>query len=148
MNAAEFLASGFYTGFSPKAPGTIGSLLGLLIGAALLTAGHLPLAFGILVVSGLGIWAIPACGAAAKDPGWVVIDEIAGQMLAMLALSRDGILGLLIAFGLFRLFDILKPGPIGWADARHDQWGVMGDDWLAGALALICILLIRLVLPL
>jgi phosphatidylglycerophosphatase A len=148
MNAAEFLASGFCTGFSPKAPGTVGSLLGLMIAAACLTVGHLPLLFGILVVSGLGVWSIASLGAGADDPGWIVIDEVAGQMIAALALSRDSFFGLLVAFGLFRLFDIVKRGPVGWADARHDEWGVMGDDWVAGAMAAICILLLRLVLDL
>jgi len=148
MNAAEFLASGFYTGFSPKAPGTVGAFLGLLIGAALLLTGHLPLLFGVLVASGIGVWAIGASGGARTDPGWVVIDEIAGQMLAMLALGRVSLIGLILAFALFRLFDIWKPGPVRWADAQKNAWGVMGDDWIAGALAGLCLLVIQAVVTL
>jgi phosphatidylglycerophosphatase A len=142
--AAEFFASGFYIGYAPKAPGTFGSIFGLAIATALLTEGHLPLVFGILVASALGLWSIAGSGAADRDPGWIVIDEIAGQMIAALALDRISVLGLLVAFGLFRLFDIWKPGPVGWADRRHDEWGVMGDDWIAGGLAACCILLIDL----
>jgi phosphatidylglycerophosphatase A len=147
MNFARATASGFGAGYAPRAPGTAGSVLGLLLGALLLAAGHLPLFFGILLASGAGIWAIRAIGEGAADPGWIVIDEIAGQMIAMLALPHNSLAGLILAFALFRLFDITKPGPIGWADARHDEWGVMGDDWIAGAFAFACLLILRLVLP-
>jgi phosphatidylglycerophosphatase A len=147
MNFCRLIASGCGAGYAPHAPGTAGSLAGLAIGTALLAAGHLPLVFGILVASGAGIWAIAAAGQAAADPGWIVIDEIAGQMIAMVALSGITLLGLILAFALFRLFDIAKPGPVGWADARHDEWGVMGDDWIAGLLAAACLLLLRLLLP-
>jgi phosphatidylglycerophosphatase A len=143
-----FLASGFGIGHAPKAPGTFGSLLGLFLGAPLLAAGHLPLFLGIILVTALGTHAIGRLDNAALDPGWVVIDEVAGQMIPVLALSHLGFFGLLISFGLFRLFDILKPGPVGWADARHDEYGVMGDDLIAGAMAAVGILLLRLVLPL
>jgi phosphatidylglycerophosphatase A len=146
--AAELLASGFYTGYAPKAPGTVGSVLGLLLGAALLAVGHAPLVFGILVVGGIGVWAVAATGQAGRDPGWIVIDEISGQLIALLALPGVSLFGLLLAFALFRLFDIWKPGPVGWADARHDEWGVMGDDWIAGLLAAACLGLLRLVMAL
>jgi len=146
MNAATFFASGLGTGYAPKAPGTVGSFLGLMLAAALLAVGHLPLLFGIIAASSLGLWAIAGSGDAAADPGWIVIDEIAGQMIAALALGRVSLLGLLLAFALFRLFDIFKPGPIAWADRRHDEWGVMGDDWIAGALAAICILILRMLI--
>ncbi len=148
MNAAEFLASGFYLGFAPRAPGTVGSILGLLLGAALLVTGHLPLLFGVVVVSGIGIWSVAASGGARSDPGWVVIDEVAGQMLAMLALARVSFLGLALAFALFRLFDIWKPGPVRWADGQKSEWGVMGDDWIAGLLAACCLLAVQAVVSL
>lgn len=148
MNAWRFLASGFGAGYAPKAPGTFGSLVGLALGAVLLNLGHVPLLAGVVVASGLGLYATRRVGCAAQDPGWIVVDEIAGQMLTLLALSHVGLLGLALGFALFRLFDILKPGPVGWADARHDEWGVMGDDILAGLLAAAVLLLLRLVLPL
>jgi phosphatidylglycerophosphatase A len=144
----SFLASGFGLGYAPKAPGTFGSLLGLGLGALLLLSGHLPLLFGIVLVSGLGLYAVSTLDEAAQDPGWVVIDEIAGQMIPLLLLSHLSALGLGLSFVLFRAFDILKPGPVGWADARHDEYGLMGDDLIAGSLAGACILLLHLVLPL
>ncbi len=148
MTGWGFLASGFGIGFAPKAPGTFGSLLGLFIGALLLHAGHLPLVFGIIVITALGVYAVGTLEAATLDPGWVVIDEVAGQMIAMLALSHLSFRGVVLSFALFRFFDILKPGLIGWADARHDELGVMGDDVIAGLLAAAVILVLRLALPL
>jgi phosphatidylglycerophosphatase A len=149
MNFAALLASGFGVGYAPRAPGTFGSLLGLALGAALLALGYLPLLFGIVVVSGLGVYAIAHLPEhAAADPGWIVIDEIAGQMIPLLALTQLSIGGLLLCFTLFRIFDIWKPGPVAWADKRHDQFGVMGDDLIAGALAWLIVLALHLVSPL
>jgi len=108
-----------------------------------LAAGHLPLVFAVLVVSGVGVWAVEAVGVAAEDPGWIVVDEVAGQMMTLLFLGHVGVWGLVLAFGLFRLFDIWKVGPVGWVDARHDAWGVMGDDWVAGFLAGLVLLLVQ-----
>ncbi len=148
MTPARAIASGFGAGYAPRAPGTFGSLLGLGLGAILLAAaGHAPLLAGILLASAAGLWAVTATGSAATDPGWIVIDEIAGQMLALVTLTRVTWLGLALAFALFRLLDIAKPGPIGWADARPDAWGLMGDDWLAGAAAALILLVLRLLLP-
>ena len=148
MNFWTFLAAGFGSGYAPKAPGTFGSLVGLALGAALLHYGHLPLLLGIVVFSVGGVEAIRAVGNAAEDPGGIVIDEIAGQMIPLLVLSHVGFWGLACSFALFRLFDIFKPGPVGWADARHDEYGVMGDDLIAGVMAAGVVLLLRLVGPL
>lgn len=149
MNFYAFLASGFGIGYAPKAPGTFGSLLGLALGAALLAVGHLPLLFGIVVISGIGIFVIARLpDYAAADPGWIVIDEIAGQMIPLLALTQLSLGGVLLCFVLFRLFDIWKPGPVAWADKRHDEYGVMGDDLIAGGLAWLIVLALHLVSPL
>lgn len=109
----------------------------MLVAAALpLTPGYvLPLA--IVVVIAVGTWAIGRA-AGAGDPGWVVIDEVAGQWLAMVPLIRPSLVGCVLAFALFRLFDIAKPGPVGWVDRRHGAWAVMGDDVAAGAIAACC----------
>ncbi len=131
---ARFVASGFGSGWAPVAPGTFGSLVGLVIGAVALTWWRPGVVVAAAVAAAVGVWAIAGC-AAGDDPGWVVIDEIAGQLVALLPLARLSPAGLLAAFALFRLFDITKPGPIGWADRRHDAWGVMGDDLIAGAAA-------------
>jgi len=144
MNPAIFIASGGGAGYAPKAPGTFGSALGLAIGTLLLHLGHGPLLAGIVVASALGVWAVWAVGGQ-NDPGWIVIDEVAGQMIAMFSLPRVTWAGLILAFVLFRLFDIWKPGPVGWADKKHGPLGVMADDWIAGFLALACLILLRLV---
>ncbi len=146
--AARLLALGFGAGLSPLAPGTVGSVVGLALGAVLLNQSHRLLAAGTLAAAVLGLWAIHAAtgqpwrGPARpeNDPGWVVIDEVAGQMLAMLALPRPSWSGLLAAFALFRAFDIAKPGPIGWADRQGGAASVMADDLLAGAAAALILL--------
>ena len=144
---ARILASGLGTGYAPRAPGTVGSLLGLLIGCVLLDHGRPALALGAVVVSVAGLVAIPRTGKAAADPGWIVIDEIAGQMIALLGLPWLTGSGVVLAFLLFRVFDIRKPWPISVADARHDALGVMADDWIAGAFAAIVLLVLRLIWP-
>ncbi len=138
MRLARLVASGFGSGFCPVAPGTAGSLAALGIGAAALSI--MPTTLPLAVVAALaGWWAISASGEAARDPGWVVIDEFAGQFLAMAPLASPSPVGLLLAFALFRLFDIWKPGPVGWADRRKTAAGVMGDDVIAGGIAAILV---------
>jgi phosphatidylglycerophosphatase A len=82
------------------------------------------------------------------DPSWVVVDEGVGQLLVLAALpTGTGAPGVILAFLLFRLFDITKPGPVGWADRRHGATGVMLDDIVAGVFAASLVLLLRAVLP-
>ncbi len=148
MTVSRFLALGFGAGLVPKAPGTAGSLVGVGLGLLLLAQSRLLLAVGACVAVSAGLWATRAATGqpwrAAKgrhdDPGWVVIDEVAGQMIAMLALPRPGWAGALAAFALFRVFDIAKPGPIGWADRQGGAAGIMADDVLAGVAALAVLL--------
>ena len=149
MRTWSFIASGFGAGLAPRAPGTFGALVGLVIGCLLLTlGGHIALIIGIVVISCAGIYAIGKLPEASHDPGWIVIDEIAGQMLPLLALTRINFWAILVAFLLFRLFDILKPGPVGWADKRKDAYGIMGDDLIAGLLALLVMLFLYRLLQL
>jgi phosphatidylglycerophosphatase A len=151
MTPFRFIAAGLGTGFSPIAPGTVGSLLGLALGAALLAvspylllAATLLIAFGGLpiVARAVGIALRPTVQALPgdhADPGWVVIDEIAGQCLALLALPRPSWAGVALAFVLFRLLDVTKPGPIGWADRQGGAWGIMADDIIAGFIACLIV---------
>jgi phosphatidylglycerophosphatase A len=134
VNFSRLVASGVGCGFVPRAPGTAGALVGLLLGVPLLLAPPGVLALGVLLVSLLGLWAIRAARIEG-DPGWVVIDEIAGQWVALLGLAHPTVLGLGAAFVLFRLFDIVKPGPVGWADRQGGAAGIMADDLIAGAIA-------------
>ena len=111
--------------------------MALIVGIGLLMGPAWSLPLAILLAIGLGLWAIGRAGGA-DDPGWVVIDEFAGQWIAMLPLLLAGqrsALGSLLAFGLFRLFDIVKPGPVGWADRQPGPFGVMADDVIAGGMA-------------
>lgn len=133
---ARLIASGFGSGYAPKAPGTVGSLAALALGWGLLHGPAWALPAAILLACVAGWWAIGAAGGA-DDPGWVVIDEFAGQWIALLPLSHPSPLGLLAAFVLFRLLDITKPGPIGWADRQHGPLGVMADDVVAGGIAAV-----------
>ena len=146
MTFSRFLASGFGSGFFPVAPGTAGSLVALLLGGGLLHVSIWALIFAALLAIGIGLWAIRAAEGGA-DPGWVVIDEFAGQWIALLGLARPSLIGLLAAFALFRLLDIVKPGPVAWADRRKDSVGVMGDDVIAGALAALALLAASALMP-
>lgn len=139
-NVAHLLAFGFGAGCSPKAPGTMGTLLAV---AVYLPLSRLPLAAYsavLLVVIVSGIW---LCGKAARDLGvhdhpGIVWDEIAGYLLTMLA-APAGLLWVGVGFVLFRLFDIWKPWPIRWLDRRvGGGFGIMLDDLVAGAAAALC----------
>ena len=130
--AAGWIAGGFGLGRVPRAPGTAASAVAAIIGAGLLALGWPVLALAVLVASLAGVWAIHAAGIAG-DPGSVVIDEVAGQWLALLGLARPGVWGVAAAFVLFRVLDVAKPGPVGWADRQSGAGGVMGDDLIAGA---------------
>jgi phosphatidylglycerophosphatase A len=130
----RLLLSGFGAGYVPLAPGTAGSLLALFLGAPLLLAPGWMLVAAVAAASLSGLWAIRALRLEG-DPGWVVIDEVAGQWLALLGLARPTLAGLAAALALFRLLDIFKPGLIGWADRQGGWVGVMADDLAAGAFA-------------
>lgn len=145
---ARMTGTVFGIGRMRPAPGTWGSLAALPVFWALFMLGGLPL---VLLATGavfiLGVWATTALteGQSDPDPSEIVIDEVLGQMIALLPLaiaaSRHDLSilalwpGWVAGFLLFRLFDILKPGPVGWADRRHDPLGVMLDDAIAGLLA-------------
>ncbi len=131
--SSRAVASFFGVGFSPVAPGTAGSLAALVLGGwAMQGPGWLLPALAVLATVA-GLLAVPrAVTERQADPGWVVIDEVAGQWLALLGLGAATLPGLAAAFVLFRLLDIWKPGPIGWADRQHGAFGIMIDDVFAG----------------
>ncbi len=130
---AHWLALGFGSGLSWRAPGTVGSLLGFPLFFLLR-----PLAFpwGWVMVSLLFVIGIWACGVTAAaleddDPKSVVWDEIVATA-AVLMMAPPGWLGWWTGWALFRLLDIWKPFPIGWVDRRvHGGLGIMLDDGLA-----------------
>ena len=141
------LATWFGAGLLPKAPGTWGSLAALPFAWLIAWAGGWPaLALAIVLVSLVGWWAADRyiIQVGHEDPGQVVIDEVAGQWLVLLLTPPD-IVSYAVGFALFRLFDITKPWPAGWADrAVKGGLGTMLDDLLAGAYGLALMLLFAL----
>ena len=131
---SRFIASFFGVGFFPVAPGTAGSAVALLIGAALMLGPPWLLPLGAALATATGYLVIPrAVTDPDADPGWVVIDEVAGQWIAMLGLAGVSVAGLIAAFVGFRVLDIWKPGPVGWADRQTGAFGIMTDDIIAGS---------------
>ncbi|MGH6827416.1 MAG: phosphatidylglycerophosphatase A family protein [Rhizomicrobium sp.] len=139
MKIATVVASVFGIGYAPVASGTVMSIVAIPFAIWIARAGGGPLLLlASLAAFVLGIW---ACGAHVRisgrsDPPECVIDELAGQWLACAGISFG--LGpgsaseFALAFLLFRLFDILKPWPIGAAERLPGGLGVMADDMLAG----------------
>lgn len=147
----SFAGSGWIT----PAPGTWGSLAALPAAWAVFSLlGPFVFVAALFLVIILGVRAIADDMAETNehDPSWIVIDEVAGQWIALLPVvfgawrAELSLLqlwpGILTAFLAFRLFDIWKPGPIGTADARDDAWGVMLDDIIAGVFAALVVLIL------
>ncbi len=128
------------------APGTWGSLAAMpamLLGPA----GAMILACLVAALGWLAVRSVLA-DRPADDPGWIVVDEAAGMLIALAALPAGaGWVGAVAAFLLFRTFDILKPWPVSWADGLHGATGVMLDDILAGAIAAALLLLMGAIAP-
>ena len=134
-----FIATGAYSGYLPKAPGTWGSILGVGLWACLHNLELLPYAGVVAVLFIIGT----ACAGSAEkivdrgDPGLVVIDEIVGQLIALAAVPSHPVAALM-GFVLFRIFDIFKPFPVNWLDKHiHGGLGIMLDDVVAGLYALL-----------
>src|ERR1700760_3231572 len=130
------IAGGFGIGLIPLAAGTVASIVAVLIGAALMAISPWALALAALLAAGGGYVAVQR-GQIQGDPGWVVIDEFAGQWISLLPLARPSATGLILGFVLFRGLAITKLGPIGWADRQHGAFGVMADDVIAGVITAI-----------
>ena len=143
---ARVIANGFGCGFFPRAPGTAASVAATLVAAVLAAISPYLLPVAVVVAFISGLWAITRLDVR-DDPGWVVIDEIAGQWIALLAASPSAIPTLVAGFLFFRAFDILKPGPIQWAERAPGALGVMADDVLAGLLAAALLLACRAIFP-
>ncbi len=147
---AVWIATVAGAGYFPYAPGTVGSAIGVGLVAAFDTipfarawrAGLLALTAGALF--GVGVWAggLSEKFFGCEDPGYVVIDEVVGQMLTFLLRPHASWKLLLVGFGLFRLFDILKPFPARRAERLTAGWGIMVDDVVAGVYALVVVTLL------
>ncbi len=143
-NPLHFFALGFGSGLMPKAPGTFGTLAAIPV---YLLMSELPLWLFISLTAVITILGVYICDYTSKalgvhDHSGIVIDEIAGYLITMIAVPADW-LWIILGFILFRLFDILKPWPISWLDKKvSGGFGIMIDDVLAGIFALVCLHLI------
>jgi phosphatidylglycerophosphatase A len=146
MKLARFIAAGFGTGYAPVAAGTVASATAALTGAGMLHLSPLALALAALLATVGGTVAVARAGVEG-DPGWVVIDEFAGQWICLIALARPTLVGVIAAFVLFRFFDVTKLGPVGWADRQHGSFGIMADDVIAGIIAGLILAVVRLLRP-
>lgn len=140
FHPASLIATWFGSGLLAKAPGTWGSLAALPFGAAIAYfAGAYGLLAASLIAFAVGVWASEryAVSLGIKDPGVVVIDEVAGQWLALVPVCLDP-MGFFAAFVLFRLFDILKTWPANLLErSLPGGWGIMTDDMVAGLYAAV-----------
>ncbi|MGA9410404.1 MAG: phosphatidylglycerophosphatase A [Roseobacter sp.] len=154
-NLAKMIGTVLGAGYVRPAPGTWGSLVALPWAWLLHVIGGFPLlCIGVIVAFSMGWWAtsVMTKGSDDHDPSEIVIDELVGQWIGLMPLSYAAwsmglnVLvmwpGWIAAFALFRLFDIWKPGPVGWADRRAGPLGVMLDDVIAGIFAAIGVLLL------
>ena len=145
---AHCIALGFGSGLAPKVPGTVGTLWAWALWMVLQYFLS-PTTLGLLIALSLplGWWActVTAEHMGISDPGVIVWDEFIGMWLILWLVLPTGLVGQILAFALFRFFDTLKPGPIGWAD-RHFKgfgwrggWGILFDDLVAAACTLLVI---------
>lgn len=153
QKTALIIATFFGAGLSPKAPGTAGSLATLpLAFATAYFFGRHGIILAAVIAFFLGVWATHQLikDSNEKDPSKVVIDETAGQLMSFSLvapqlyhnLSLSALIIYLLGFAFFRLFDIVKMGPVKWADTKlKNAWGVMLDDVFAGIFAAIVLML-------
>jgi phosphatidylglycerophosphatase A len=141
----HFLAFGCGSGLARYAPGTFGTLLSIPI---YLRLSHLPAwlyAITVIAAFALGVWICEAVSSDLRvhDHGGIVFDEFVGYWITMFLMPATWT-WVLLGFGMFRLFDIWKPGPIGWCDRNFKGgFGIMLDDLAAGAAACLALHALR-----
>lgn len=133
---ALILATGFGAGYSPFAPGTAGSAVGLLFVWGMSTLGLTGQLVAVLVVTVVSMIAadIVATSMGLKDPGLIVADEVAGMMVTMIAIPLS-LKSLLLGFILFRVMDVVKPPPARQFEHFKGGIGIVADDLMAGVYA-------------
>ena len=141
-NPATWVATWFGCGLMRPGPGTWGTIGGLPFGIILLAlGGKISLIIGVMLIFALGLWSSRKFESMTDthDNSMIVIDEVAGIMIALLG-STLSPLSIILAFVLFRFFDILKPWPISWLDRNvNGAMGVMLDDIVAGIVTAACL---------
>jgi len=136
QSPACFFALGAGLGLSPKAPGTVGTLLAIPL-LFLMPQSVLAYLLVVVVLFAFGVWCCDVCARelGVHDHPGIVWDEVVGYLLVMVAVPRT-LMFVVAGFILFRIFDILKPWPIRWVDKRiHGGIGIMLDDVLAAVFA-------------
>lgn len=145
-NTWELISTWFYVGKSRHAPGTVGSFAALpLIYLLNSYLGSGSVVIFVVIVSLIGIVAAEKFSEelGVKDPGMIVVDEVAGQSLTLVFAGINLYL-YLIGFVVFRLLDIFKPWPISWADQKvPGGLGIMLDDLIAGFIGMIVIFILK-----
>ena len=146
---AACISSGFGSGYAPKAPGTVGTVAAVFVWLALSRFGVLSSALSHLIFA-LCIIVIGTIAAKAsldeeggEDPQWIVVDEWAGVFVALIGTDASNWFHVVLAFALFRLFDITKPGPVSGAEDLPEAFGIMADDVVAGLFALLGMVVVR-----
>jgi len=145
----KIVATGFGSGYFPKAPGTAGAVLAVVLWLILSFFLSPPVLFGVtlalvILFTFVGAWSSGKVEAEwGKDPSRVVIDEMVGVWIPLLAVSDGNIYYALFALAVFRLFDIFKPLGIKKMEAIEGGWGIMLDDVLAGIYTLFLLIGIR-----
>jgi len=150
MKPTDYLALAIATcgvGYLPLAPGTWGSLVGVGLFLLLVHVNPLVVLAVIVVVTFAGTWAATRTEQLSdrKDPGKIVVDEVAGQLIALFPLtlfSRWSTLAVIISFILFRFFDIVKPYPANRLQELNGGAGVMFDDLVAGVYGAVIVSII------
>ena len=148
----------FYFGLFPFAPGTVGSILAIIIGIILFKLiGIIYFCICIFLIFFIGWWVCNKITLKTKnkDPSEIIVDELVGQWITLLPVfwfaeknfesTNIPIFELFLALILFRIFDIIKIGPMKWADNLTSGLGVMLDDLFAGIISAIILLLYLLV---
>jgi phosphatidylglycerophosphatase A len=150
---ARWIALGFGSGLAPRAPGTVGTLWAW-VAFLVLDRWLDDVQWGLLLLASLvvGVW---ACTRSARelglaDPGCIVWDEIIAFWAVLWLVMPSGLIGQMVAFALFRFFDVVKPGPVRWADHRFKSargWrqgvGIIFDDLVAALCTLLVVALWR-----
>lgn len=142
---ARLIATWFYCGYAPKAPGTVGSAAAIAIAFALHNSIP-PVAFGLLgaILAIPGTWAasVTAREVKSEDPGIVVVDEVVGQWITLAGAAVYNWKSWLLAFALFRIFDIWKPAPVRQFERLPGGIGIVADDAMAGIYGALALLIL------
>jgi phosphatidylglycerophosphatase A len=146
---ATIIATGFGSGYSPFAPGTAGSVVGLALFVPLALLDPRLQFVATAAVFFLGVWSasLVAKRSGVEDPGLVVVDEIAGMWITLLLLPLTWQVAV-VGFFAFRVMDVFKPYPARDFEKFPRGWGIMADDVMAGIYANLTIRVVALVWPL